>query len=257
MGARSPRDLAASSVVPSAARASDRRRDDGHALLTTVRHCRAWLTAFALIASIVLMSSLIDWFYILPRIGGLGDWPLPCTTETSRDGKRWRFVTQVWYAHRGAAETFSILTLVVTTLSLAATDQPRRVLWSVMATAITSLGVGLGLPRWRTAWDKLLGPDVKVGSVVTAARLAWTPNKPRSTWSTSISAGLQCIFLTAERLQLNGKSSSKTAFTVKEEVSLRHTEDVQPAPSYRPPCIEHCTGINWYCPNNPKAYDPN
>jgi hypothetical protein len=50
---------------------------------------------------IVLGSSLIDWYYIRPRIDGVVGAP-PCRAEDSENGK-WKRVTRRWYLHRGIA----------------------------------------------------------------------------------------------------------------------------------------------------------
>lgn len=67
---------------------------------------------------LILLSSLIDWYYIRPRIDGVV-WRPPCR---SSGDPRWKRVTRRWYLHRGLATVayvlFALLVALVIMLML-------------------------------------------------------------------------------------------------------------------------------------------
>lgn len=72
----------------------------------------AFATCVSIVAGIgfvVYASSLVDWYFVLPRVDGVVREP-PC--RSSRDGI-WFIVTRVWYLHRSLAEIFGIVGFVV------------------------------------------------------------------------------------------------------------------------------------------------
>lgn len=59
---------------------------------------------------LILLSSLIDWYYVRPRIDGVV-WRPPCR---SSGDPRWKRVTRRWYLHRGLATvTYVLFALLV------------------------------------------------------------------------------------------------------------------------------------------------
>jgi hypothetical protein len=61
---------------------------------------------------LILLSSLIDWYYIRPRIDGVV-WRPPCRSAGDR---RWKRVTRRWYLHRGLATVAYVLFALVVAL---------------------------------------------------------------------------------------------------------------------------------------------
>jgi hypothetical protein len=49
-----------------------------------------------------MLSSLVDWYYIRPRLDGVV-WDPPCQAKTDREKAQWKRVTRRWYIHRGLA----------------------------------------------------------------------------------------------------------------------------------------------------------
>jgi len=67
------------------------------------------LGALGALALIVYASSLIDWYYVRPRLDGIVREP-PCR---SSGDEAWGNVTRLWYFHRGVAEFLGILAVIV------------------------------------------------------------------------------------------------------------------------------------------------
>ncbi len=84
----------------------------------------ALLTACGALFVVVLLSSLIDWYYIRPRIDGVVCAP-PCLATKGQKAP-WKRVTRRWYIHRGLATfayiLFAIAVAVIVLLMLIRED---------------------------------------------------------------------------------------------------------------------------------------
>jgi hypothetical protein len=84
----------------------------------------ALLTACGALFAVILVSSLIDWYYIRPRIDGVVCEP-PCLASKDHKGP-WKRVTRRWYIHRGLATfayiLFAIAVAVIVLLMLIRED---------------------------------------------------------------------------------------------------------------------------------------
>jgi hypothetical protein len=84
----------------------------------------ALLTSCGALFAVVLVSSLIDWYYIRPRIDGVVCEP-PCLASKDYKGP-WKRVTRRWYIHRGLATfayiLFAIAVAVIVLLMLIRED---------------------------------------------------------------------------------------------------------------------------------------
>jgi hypothetical protein len=216
-----------------------------------------WFVSVTLVAGVVFTSSLADWYWILPRLSGLGSWPRPCQVEVPKDEHNWRFLTQFWYGHRLLAEFVGVATFPATAEYIAATDDHHRALWQTLA-AVFAIGASVFIASWLKAWGNVQSPPVTVGSLIGVARISWHP-LTRLLYAVDVDLrGVQCMLVDEARHHLDGELDPKTAFaTKKETTSIKSDEPVDPKRDYEPPCRHHCTGINWYCSNNPRAYDPN
>lgn len=80
----------------------------------------ALLVGNAVMWALILLSSLIDWYYIRPRIDGVVCRP-PCRARADEKGD-WKRVTRRWYLHRGIATlayfAFAMLVAFVVMLML-------------------------------------------------------------------------------------------------------------------------------------------
>jgi hypothetical protein len=84
----------------------------------------ALLCACGALFTVVLLSSLIDWYYIRPRIDGVVCDP-PCLASKEQKAP-WKRVTRRWYIHRGLATfaymLFAIAVAVIVLLMLVRED---------------------------------------------------------------------------------------------------------------------------------------
>lgn len=62
------------------------------------------------------------------------------------------------------------------------------------------------------------------------------------------------MFVTPARRRQDGQLNPETAFT-STDAEVKFSDVFDPVVSYDPPCAETCIGINWYCRNNPRAYE--
>lgn len=65
--------------------------------------------ALGALAWIVYASSLVDWYYVRPRLDGIVHEP-PCR---SSGDELWGNVTRIWYLHRGLAELLGLVAVIV------------------------------------------------------------------------------------------------------------------------------------------------
>ena len=90
----------------------------------------ALLTACGALFAVVLASSLIDWYYIRPRIDGVVCEP-PCLASRAQKGP-WKRVTRRWYIHRALATfayiLFAIAVSVIVLLMLIREDHAAAAL---------------------------------------------------------------------------------------------------------------------------------
>lgn len=217
---------------------------------------QAWLTAAAVVAAAVFASSLVDWYWILPRLGGLGSWPRPCEVEVAADDDHdWRFVTQYWYGHRAVAEATAVAALAAAAIYLAGAEEHHRVIWGTIAAGAGILAAVVGV-TWAQAWGLVQNPDIQVGAVLRTERFAWDPPLQELYVMDVDLRGAQPKLLTDRRRECDGERDPRVFRPKKEAKPIKSSDNVEPAPGYVPPCAEYCTGINWYCRFNPRAYDP-
>lgn len=90
----------------------------------SAREVAALLTGLAVMFTIILLSSFVDWYYIRPRIDGIVWLRPPC--RSSRED-RWKRVTRRWYLHRGLASLsysgFALLVSLIIMLMLVRKDK--------------------------------------------------------------------------------------------------------------------------------------
>lgn len=79
---------------------------------------KLWTIAFGALGALawtIYASSLIDWYYVRPRIDGIVGAGPPCRTSGEPG---WGNVTRLWYFHRGVADLLGILAVIVAFSSL-------------------------------------------------------------------------------------------------------------------------------------------
>jgi len=116
-------------------------------------------------ASLVLLSGLIDWFYVRPHLrGGQGT---ICATSMHH---RWRGVTRTWLMHRAAA-TLGVIAAITAIVTMAANSWVRP-LDDVVAGAIAGVATiiaGYYITRTAPLLAIAVNPPVQVGDVIELA----------------------------------------------------------------------------------------
>ncbi len=212
-----------------------------------------WLTVPSVITAVIYVSSLLDWYLVLPRLGGLGSWPLPCTVEVAKDTSAWRLLTQFWFGQRLVTEFLSVASIDGAAIYLSVADGRNAALWLAIASAATIAASVLAV-AWAQGWSGLHNPNLKVGGFIRASRPSWEP-QTQALYALDIDLRrIGAMFVTPTRRRQDGQRNPEAAFTTTDaEVKLSDVFD--PVVSYDPPCAATCIGINWYCRNNPRAYE--
>ncbi len=125
--------------------------DDTPVCVAIVAFAALWLGLYA--------STLVDWYYILPRRDGLIGDP-PC--HGSRD--RWIGITRIWFTHRALAGVVGAAAIVVTTTAFAFKAFPAKD--KVGSVLLTSAASGLVFTRL------LYGNLTTIGDVISRCCLS-------------------------------------------------------------------------------------
>jgi hypothetical protein len=234
----------------------------------------------AVTAVVILLSSLIDWFIILPRISGLLG-IRPCR-EPERDFPRrpetWREVTRWWYIHRIAAAVvlrFGLSFAISLTLA-------RYIAVPHGAAIVAGAAVGGFASYVAAAWDAFWQAGhltLTVGRTVQRRGVDRVPRK-----IVILGRKLQLPLLTegiAGQIQpreyvydvaLEGAQLARVE--PREQAEVPHHDDdrilyernptklpVKDIDASRPQpaqpfigCQGRCSGINWYCIENPRCF---
>lgn len=199
----------------------------------------AAITAATITIVAIFVSSLIDWYWILPRISGIVRLA-PCEQP---GGQRWARVTGVWLFHRGVATAIFVGALSGIFIYMGENDQSSaRGTWFIVATVVT----GATLTFWNAA-----------------SRALWLGLNPRFHVGDTLNVyGRECHIIDvslqgSKYMELRPDSAVERSFARKSDGSIslgdfERFEVVQGAPPA--PCANGCARINWYCRCNTEAY---
>lgn len=208
----------------------------------------ALIVAFAVATIVVFISSLIDWYWILPRVSGIVC-PGPCEAAGRR---AWTYVTGHWFFHRSMAEFGVGLSIVGFFGYLGFTESGKAALaWGAAALAASG-AVAKRERRAFTAFQYGLDPPVCVGDVISVRYEDSSDEQLRREWAYVVDVsvdGVKVVMLE------EGRFTGPT-FSEKSDYKLLPTRDLhlvkrRPGPA---PCADRCRGVNWYCRNNELAY---
>lgn len=186
----------------------------------------------------IFLSSLVDWYWILPRVSGLNG-QAPCEVWGSQ---RWSRLTSVWLFHRAVA------TLVVC---------------GVITGLVLYLGAGTSKDA-HTAWTiagGIIGAVLLIFNRDALIALAYSLNPPRHVGDL-LKVDTQAAYMVDISLQgakyklLEGTDFVNKPFMNKadDQVGLWELRHRGCVTGSQPPCAKRCTGVNWYCRNNPDAH---
>jgi hypothetical protein len=239
---------------------------------------RSVLVTLAVTTSVIYLSSLVDWYVILPRISGqLGARPCRSHLAGQEPGpwpRTWRETTQWWYYHRLAAAvgfrsglsyalalaisgvvTYTVDLRVVTigALALFAEYSPLRLAPAAREAMHPQLFVGRTVRRVQrerqVRWEK------RIGSVTLFALHRKTPTPG------SVSEREYVFDVAAEGVQLvavDPREAEPAPDNFEREplrTQLKNVDEVVPGEPSFSGCEGRCSRINWYCIENPRCFE--
>jgi hypothetical protein len=233
-------------------------------------------SALAPAAAVIWGSSLVDWYLVLPRISGqLGARPCRAADEEERFPfpKTWREVTRWWYIHRAIGTLAFRLGLIVAAGALTHSLSDLGFLARLFGWTITFAFGGYALI---TIWRGFtLGRQVRqaghvkgiVGQTVTVERRAGERH-PWLFWRELpalqfdgrryvVDVALESIQLSRVKPREEDDIGRLPRF--EKDVDSLKLSDVDALRQGHPKfsgCTGRCSGINWYCIENPHCFDP-
>jgi hypothetical protein len=235
-------------------------------------------------AAVVYLSSLVDWYVILPRISGLLG-VRPCRQPKHRFAtfpRTWRQTTQWWYVHRiiAAVATRYTVGFAISYSVVEFIDVPRgsAIVGGVVMGLLASYLVAALRTSRHLVMDGghptlILGATVRIRDtepkpfVVPLGRRrlripSWRrspagPPGPREYVFDVSLEGVQLVDAASREGELPLDDVGQLQFEDQPR-KLKHLHLHEAKPAKRPfsGCQTRCSGINWYCIENAKCFDP-
>jgi hypothetical protein len=207
------------------------------------------LLLWATIAALgVFVSSLVDWYWILPKISGI-----VCKAPCEAPGKeRWESPTGHWYFHRGVATLLvsGMATGVCGYMAATASDPGEAAIWGTIAVAIAGAVVKFNNEGLKALWYGFR-PPIHVGDTILAEVHAEGPVERRRAYVVDVSIQGVKYKLLQDGQYKGPKFATKSD---QGEISNEDLAKVARLPAIAV-CADGCTGVNWYCRNNPQAHE--
>ena len=217
-------------------------------------------------AAAIYISSLVDWYVILPRISGqLG--ARPCRTGDPQFPfpHTWKEVTRWWYIHRisGALVFRVFLGLALATVigDLIGAGEQTKVLVGLMMGMFAAYMAAI-------PWAVLEAAQVKVlvgQTVLVKARPRRQLSPPFPKVEPPDLRGRQYVVdISLEGVHLASVRSREEDPLPSPPEFLRHPDRIAVAnlnstrlsPQPFSACQMQCSGVNWYCIENPRCFEP-
>jgi hypothetical protein len=221
-------------------------------------------------ATVIWASSLVDWYIILPRISGqLGPRPCQAATEAAQFPfpATWKEATRWWYVHRVAA-TFAFRVGLSTALAVAIgniSGLHNEARW--FAGVAMLLFSGYAISTLSRGVSQIGHAKAIVSETVRVDRRA---GRRRKWWPFSKLPPLQfdgryyVVDIAIESVQLVSAETYEAELLPTPEkfarhpdsVSLANIDAIHQASAKFAGCGGRCSGINWYCIENPRCFEP-
>lgn len=224
--------------------------------LSSADHLVKALIVALLVGSLaVFVSSLIDWYVILPKVSGISG-AAPCE---STGGERWKYTTAIWYLHRAVATALVSGAVTAIPLYMATVSPSERPGWSVVAGLFAAITLRFNSEVLRVFWF-FLGPPVYVGDQI-YVDVADDGEGDVRVWRRRayvVDVALQG----AKYKVLRDARYIAVGFLGKHEKRIPNADlpDRKAPDSELPVCrdgrsVDGCSRVNWYCRHNPHAHD--
>ncbi len=192
----------------------------------------------------IVISGIIDWYLVLPRLAGMLGEP-PCRSSLA---PRWKYVTIGWYLHRGLAAIATIAGAAggIVAIALFIFGHVDEFTIGEILTVVGLIAAGYKF-RLPTVATLILNPKVQVGDAVLHRAFDGPP------------AGAFVVDVSVEGVKVKHTTdaSGHPTFQRKESATVpinKIDEYLQRQSSPYAGCLlspDGCSGINWYCKNNP------
>jgi hypothetical protein len=197
----------------------------------------------------IYVSSLVDWYWVLPRVGGMQRSGLiPCVNS---GGERWSGVTSIWLFHRAVATALVTTVLAAVPGYLAGrtgTGGTESAAWVVFGSAL-AIGYGSVSANVPAAFRQAFNPDIHVGDLV-RLRTAVEDNHLSDAYVADVSTqGVKCK-------PIADADPAAPRFVDKGNlVPLAEVKEIRPNAHGSSPCpgVDRCAAANWYCFRNVNA----
>jgi hypothetical protein len=225
--------------------------------------------ALVVTATVIWASSLFDWYLILPRISGqLGPQPCRAASEVPEFffPKTWKEVTRWWYIHRVvAAFAFRVglsIALAVVIGEVSGLHEEAR--WFAGVAMLLFLSYGLSA-LWHGVGQAGHAKAI-VGQTVGVERRAGKRRKlPPFTKLPALAfdGRYYVVDVSIESVQLVDVAAHEAATLPRPEKFARHPRSVllpnadaiHPIAPRFSGCEGRCSGVNWYCIENPRCFE--
>ncbi len=224
--------------------------------------------ALVVAATLIWASSLFDWYLILPRISGqLGARPCRAASEIPEFyfPSTWKEVTRWWYIHRVvAAFAFRVglsTALAVVIGEVSGLHQEARWFAGVAMLLFSGYAISTGARGVRQAGHAK-------GIVSETVRVAHRPPRRRK-WlpflklePLELDGRFYVVDVAIESVQLVSAETYEAEALPRpdkfakhpDEVPLENIKAIQQEPRKFTGCEGRCSGINWYCIENPRCF---
>ena len=229
---------------------------------------RPALVAASAASAAIYVSSLVDWFIILPRISGqLG--VRPCRSRSPYFAvapRTWKETTRWWYIHRIATTLTVRAALALIAANVVGEAANLGLGGKGIVAAVTALAA-VYISALPSAIRQAFDPQRVVSEVIEVGRIE--PPRLRLPWREAAIpvyrgrfyiqdvdiAGLQLVDLSTHELADEGEEAEIEFPRHPTELALARiaaTTEASPATS----CAGRCGKANWYCVENPLAFRP-
>lgn len=220
-----------------------------HPLQDSSTLARAIIVAVAVALIGVYASSLVDWYWILPKVSGI-----VCLAPCEAAGReRWSLVTSFWYFHRAVATALVAIAVTGIPFYMLSTKNSGRAqaFWSVAGLGVAGLAGVFYKQTFRAGWYAF-NPPIHVGDVIRAEIEVDGEDERRDAYVVDVSLqGAKVKLLEDGRFTgLRFETKGDIAPIPNDELPKVRRRHI--AAPFCPDSI--CSGINWYCRCNVLAH---
>ena len=202
------------------------------------------IAAFVIGIGTIYASSLVDWYWVLPKISGIVA-PPPCTRVVA---KTYAGVTKVWFFHRATATAIITALIAGTPAYIAGTVTDSGLSRAGLTLLGAAAAIGFNAATAGTVWafGQFLSPRVEVGSYIRKRKGVDDP-EPQDGYVLDVS--VQGI-----KVKLEGDVVGEFV-TDGDLLPYHEAAQVTKSPRKDPMCpsLHACRAVNWYCLRNRNA----